>query len=88
MISQIRPSELSAWLETARAHGEPVVLDVREPLELRTASVRPDGFTLLTIPMGALQARLDELDPAQPIAVPPWSYGAVVFPAAGARGCA
>jgi len=27
-------------------------------------------------------------DPAQPIAVPPWSYGAVVFPAAGARGCA
>lgn len=68
MISQIRPSELAAWLETARAHGEPVVLDVREPLELRTASVRPDGFTLLTIPMGALQARLDELDPALPIA--------------------
>ena len=27
-----------------------------------------DGFTLLTIPMGTIPARLDELDPAQPIA--------------------
>ena len=68
MIAQIRPSELTAWLDTARALGEPVVLDVREPSELRTASVKADGFTLLTIPMGTIPARLDELDPAQPIA--------------------
>ena len=68
MIAQIRPSELTAWLDTARALGEPVVLDVREPSELRTASLKADGFTLLTIPMGTIPARLAELDPAQPIA--------------------
>lgn len=68
MIAQIRPSALTAWLDTARALGEPVVLDVREPSELRTASVKADGFTLLTIPMGTIPARLAELDPAQPIA--------------------
>ena len=68
MIAQIRPHELSTWLDTARASGQPVVLDVREPSELRTASVTADGFTLLTIPMGSIPARIDELDPAQPIA--------------------
>jgi hypothetical protein len=26
-------------------------------------------------------------DPAQPIILPPWSYGAIVFPAAGAQAC-
>lgn len=68
MIAQIRPSDLSTWLDTARALGEPVVLDVREPYELQTASVSAQGFTLLTIPMGTIPARLAELDPAQPIA--------------------
>lgn len=68
MIAQIRPRDLKAWLESARALGDPVVLDVREPAELQTASVRADGFTLLTIPMGSIPARLSELDPRQPIA--------------------
>jgi rhodanese-related sulfurtransferase len=68
MITQIRPSQLSTWLETARAHGEPLVLDVREPSELRVASVTADGFTLLSIPMGVVPPRLSELDPAQPVA--------------------
>ncbi|MEO8118631.1 MAG: rhodanese-like domain-containing protein [Rhodoferax sp.] len=68
MITQFRPSQLSAWLETARVHGAPVVLDVREPAELRVASVTADGFELLTIPMGVITARLNELDPDQPIA--------------------
>ena len=68
MITQIRPSQLSTWLETVRAHGEPLVLDVREPSELRVASVTADGFTLLTIPMGVIPPRLSELDPAQPVA--------------------
>ena len=68
MIAQIRPRELSAWLETARATGQPVVLDVREPSELQTASVTAEGFTLLAIPMGSVPSRLAELDPAQPIA--------------------
>lgn len=68
MIAQIRPSQLSAWLETARVHGAPVVLDVREPTELRVASITADGFDLVTIPMGVIPARLNELDPGQPIA--------------------
>jgi len=68
MIEQIRPSQLAVWLEKARAHGEPVVLDVREPGELQIASVQAQGFTLLTIPMNSVPARLSELDPGQPIA--------------------
>jgi rhodanese-related sulfurtransferase len=68
MIAQIRPVDLSAWLEAARAHGEPVVLDVREPHELQLASVAENGFQLLTIPMGVIPPRLSELNPEQPIA--------------------
>ena len=68
MIAQVRPRDLSTWLAEARAFGEPVVLDVREPSELRTASVSAGDFSLLTIPMGSVPARLSELDPARPIA--------------------
>jgi rhodanese-related sulfurtransferase len=68
MIEQIRPAQLAQWLQTMRAHGEPVVLDVREPHELQIASVKADGFELLTIPMGVIPPRLNELDPRQPIA--------------------
>jgi rhodanese-related sulfurtransferase len=68
VIAQIRPSQLAAWLESVRAHGEPVVLDVREPSELQVASVKADGFKLLTIPMGVIPPRLAELNPEQPIA--------------------
>ena len=68
MIAQIRPRELAAWLTTAGASGQAVVLDVREPSELQTASVTAEGFTLLAIPMGSIAARLAELDPEQPIA--------------------
>lgn len=68
MIAQVRPSQLSAWLNTMRAHGEPVVLDVREPFELAMASVKADGFELITIPMGVIPPRLNELDPERPIA--------------------
>jgi rhodanese-related sulfurtransferase len=68
MIDQIRPSQLSVWLTTARTHGEPVVLDVREPSELRVASILADGFELRAIPMGVIPPRLGELDPEQPIA--------------------
>jgi rhodanese-related sulfurtransferase len=68
MITQIRPSELPDWLAAARAHGEPVVLDVREPSELAVASIKANGFNLLTIPMGVIPLRLAELDPEQPIA--------------------
>ena len=68
MITQVRPRELAQWLQSVRPHGEPVVLDVREPYELQTASVTADGFTLVTIPMGVIPPRLSELDPQRPIA--------------------
>lgn len=68
MLEQVRPRDLDQWLASARATGMPVVLDVREPHELQMASVKADGFALLTIPMGVLPVRLSELDPAQPIA--------------------
>lgn len=68
MIAQVRPRELPAWLIAARAVGEPIVLDVREPAELQTASVTANGFTLLAIPMGSIPSRLSELDPARPVA--------------------
>ena len=68
MITQLRPSDLSAWLETMRPHGAPVLLDVREPNELRVASVKADGFELVTIPMGVIPPRLNELNPDQPVA--------------------
>jgi rhodanese-related sulfurtransferase len=68
MISQTRPADLAAWLKTAPAGITPVVLDVREPWELQTASVKADGFTLVAIPMNDIPARLAELDADTPIA--------------------
>jgi rhodanese-related sulfurtransferase len=67
MIDQIRPTELAAWF----AHNPgaaPVVLDVREPWELQTASIAPDGFALVAIPMNEVPARLGELAQGQRIA--------------------
>ncbi len=68
MITQIRPSQLAAWLASVKEFGSPAVLDVREPYELRMASIKPDGFELITIPMGVIPPRLHELKPHQPIA--------------------
>jgi rhodanese-related sulfurtransferase len=75
MISQLTPSDFAAWRDRATAAapaaGLPLVLDVREPWEVQTASVKPDGFTLLTIPMREVTARLAELQSShadQPIA--------------------
>ena len=41
----------------------------RAAAELRAASVRPEGFDLLAIPMNEIPARIAELDPARPLAV-------------------
>ncbi|MET3917472.1 rhodanese-related sulfurtransferase [Variovorax sp. OAS795] len=67
MIDQVRPSDLAAWF--AQSPGAvPVLLDVREPWELQTASVAPQGFTLVAIPMNEIPGRLSELDEGQRIA--------------------
>lgn len=68
MIPQVRPSDLSAWMDSVRAQGEPLVLDVREPWELQVAGVKPGGFELVAIPMGEIPARIRELDPHRPVA--------------------
>jgi rhodanese-related sulfurtransferase len=67
MIDQIRPTELADWF-ARDASAQPVLLDVREPWEVQTASVTPQGFTLVAIPMNEIPARLSELDPAQRVA--------------------
>lgn len=68
MLNQITPAQLGAWAAQQTEAGPVVVLDVREPWELQTASVKPDGFELLTIPMHLVPARLSELDRTRPIA--------------------
>lgn len=68
MIEHIHPGDLKDWVEKMKVHGQPVVLDVREPSELQRASLRAEGFELLHIPMGVIPPRLNELDPARPVA--------------------
>lgn len=68
MPSQIRPAQLTRWFESVCEFGQPVVLDVREPYELKLASIKADGFELLSIPMGVIPPRLHELDRNRPVA--------------------
>lgn len=68
MLDQITPANLAQWLQSLPSTAKPVVLDVREPWEWQTASVQADGFSLITLPMGEVPARLAELDPLQPVA--------------------
>ena len=67
MIAQVSPADFSVWLNSLPAGSAPaVVIDVREPWELQTASVRPDGFTLLHIPMREVPAQLARLQQELP----------------------
>lgn len=72
-MNSITPAQLPDWLkqaaDPAAPQALPVVLDVREPWELQTASVKPEGFELRAMPMRTVPARLLELDRHQPIAV-------------------
>ena len=67
MIDQVRPTDVANWLAQG-PNPSPVLLDVREPWEVQVASVRPEGFALVAIPMNEIPARLGELDPTQRIA--------------------
>lgn len=70
-MMSIRPAQLDDWIAAAQsiAPGQtPVVLDVREPWELQTAAVSPQGFELVTMPMRSVPARYLELDRIRPIA--------------------
>lgn len=72
MISQLNPVDFLQWQTHASATGLPVVLDVRESWELEIASIAPDGFTLVHIPMQSIPAQLARLQSTyaadQPIA--------------------
>lgn len=71
MVPHIRPAQLADWLRQCRAQVpdvEPIVLDVREPWEVQTASVRADGFELRHMPMASIPMRLAELPKERPIA--------------------
>jgi rhodanese-related sulfurtransferase len=66
MISQVRPSDFDHWLQAQPAR--PLVLDVREPWELQTASVAPGAYDVVAIPMNEVPARLGELPQDRAIA--------------------
>lgn len=59
MISQVSPLQFAAWRNAAGT--APVVLDVREPWEVQTASVTPDAFTLVHVPMQSIPVQLEAL---------------------------
>jgi len=67
MIEQVRPAEVQAWMDELAA-ARPLLLDVREPWEVRTASVTGAGYEVLALPMASIPARLRELDPERPVA--------------------
>ena len=68
-MQSIHPADLDQWLQShAQSTSPPVVLDVREPWEIQTASVKPKGFELVAMPMRSVPARYPELDRDRPIA--------------------
>jgi rhodanese-related sulfurtransferase len=66
MIPQVRPADFNDWLQGQPAR--PVLLDVREPWEVQTASVASEEFDVVAIPMNEIPARLAELPRDRPIA--------------------
>jgi rhodanese-related sulfurtransferase len=60
MIDQVLPAHLCDWF-ARDAQAKPLLLDVREPWEVQTASVKPQGYFLKAIPMNEIPSRLSEL---------------------------
>lgn len=71
-MNALRPNQMAAWIAQVKAELPadvlPVVLDVREAWEVQTASVKPDGFELVHMPMQTIPARLQDLPRDRPIA--------------------
>lgn len=63
-MKQLTPTDLSAWLNDP-ARDKPVLLDVREPWEYQHCHI--DGS--VHVPMGAIPARFNELDPDAEVVV-------------------
>lgn len=71
-MQSIRPAQFGDWLQhvaTELPGVKPVLLDVREPWEFQTASVKgDDSFEVQHMPMRTVPARYMELDRNHPIA--------------------
>ncbi|HYW58144.1 MAG TPA: rhodanese-like domain-containing protein [Polaromonas sp.] len=68
MTPQLSPANFNTWLQALPSGAKPpVVLDVREPWEIQTASVQEDGFSLMCIPMREVPARLAQLQEDLPV---------------------
>ncbi|UXH76468.1 rhodanese-like domain-containing protein [Roseateles amylovorans] len=63
--------ELSVREVAALAGQQPqaLLLDVREPWEVALARIEVPGLAWLHVPMGDIPARMQELEPEQPVAV-------------------
>ena len=77
MIFHVRPAQLQAWFTQLAAGSDaapgtapptPLVLDVREPWELQTASIHAQGFETLAVPMRSIPEQVAALDRQRPIA--------------------
>lgn len=66
-MKQLRVTDVRQWAAEAAPDGPPLLLDVREPWEVRLAAIQLPGASTLNLPMGQIPQRLGELDPAQPI---------------------
>ena len=64
---QLPVQEVQALLESADPATPPVLLDVREPWEVQTASIRSPHAPTLHIPMREIPSRLGELPQDRPI---------------------
>jgi len=64
-VPQLRVRDIAAFVSASAT--TPLLLDVRETWELHAASLELPGARLLHIPMNSLPARLNALDPTQPI---------------------
>jgi rhodanese-related sulfurtransferase len=61
-MTPLNAADLSAWLTDA-GRPAPQLLDVREPWEVALCTIAGS----ITIPMGEVPARADELDPERPL---------------------
>ncbi|MEY2655307.1 MAG: hypothetical protein RLZZ524_2335 [Pseudomonadota bacterium] len=67
-MQQLTVAQIGTQLAQWRAEGrQPVLLDVREPWEIATASLALPDLPMLAIPMQETPARLAELPREQPI---------------------
>jgi rhodanese-related sulfurtransferase len=69
-MQQVRVTDVPALLASFGPEARPVILDVREPWEVQTASLTMpgvQGVSIVCIPMREIPQRLAELDATQPI---------------------